>query len=191
MISYLRGKIIFRGDDFIILDVGGVGYRVFLSFKNIKNLENGQEVELFTSCFLRRDTLELYGFFSLEEMEFFELLNKISGIGPKASLSVTSLGTLDELKKAIEDNNEKFFEGIKGVGRKKIQKIILEIGGKIKNFGLSKKPSYSPEDKKLLEALLRLGFSRQEIKKVISEIPPHIKDFPDKVKFSLSKLSKH
>ena len=191
MISYLKGKIISQSDNFIILDVNGVGYKVFLSLKNIARLKQGQETELFTSCFLKRETIELYGFFSQNEMRFFELLNNISGIGPKASLAITSLGTIDELKEAIEHNNQKFFDGIKGVGKKKIQKIILEIGGEIKNFGMAKKSLYSDEEKKLFNTLLRLGFSSQEIRKVIKEIPNDINNFSEKVKFSLSKLSKH
>lgn len=191
MIAYLKGRVISRNDNFVVLDVNGVGYKVFLSPKNISQLKEGQERELFISCFLKRETIELYGFFSQDEMRFFELLNNISGIGPKASLAITSLGTLDELKEAIENNNQRFFDGIKGVGKKKIQKIILEIGGEIKNFGIPKKSSYSDDEKRLLNTLLRLGFSSQEIKKVIKDIPENIDNFSDKVKFALSKLSKH
>lgn len=191
MIAYLKGKIIFKGEKFVILDVNNVGYKVFISSKTLQDLEEGQELELFTSCLLKRETFEIYGFLSQEEMRLFELLNNIPGIGPKASLSITSLGTLDELKKAIEENNQNFFSGIKGVGKKKIQKIILEIGGQIKSFGLTKTSSYSDENKKLFDTLLRLGFPRQEIRKTLEEIPDDIKDFSAKVKFALSKLSKH
>lgn len=138
MISHLCGEIIFKGGKFIILDVGGVGFKVFLSQKTLLKIpQEGESLKVFCYLNVRENILDLYGFLDFEELELFEILEDISGVGPKMALEIASLGPLEKLKKAVEERDEKIFEGISGIGRKRTQAIILELSEKLKSFSSS------------------------------------------------------
>ena len=173
MIASLSGKIILKREKFIILDVGGVGFKVFLSRKALLKIPqegeslnpvrdyNGKKeaqreqiyngVKVFCYLNVRENILDLYGFLDFEELELFEIFEDIRGVGPKMALEIASLGPLEKLKKAIEERDEKIFEGISGIGRKRTQAIILELSGKLKSF-----PS-SPKKQAFLENETFLG----------------------------------
>lgn len=184
MISYLEGTTILKQDNFIILQAGGVGYKVFLSEKSLKATAKKEKLlKLFTFLRLREPTAELYGFLTFEELRLFEVLNDISGVGPKTALSLTSFGTLENLKRTLEKEDTQ----IKGLGKKKLQKLILELTGKIKE--LTESPlSQQKEKDEALEALLGLGFPAQKAKQALSRIPKEIQDAEAKIKEALKIL---
>ena len=184
MISYLKGKVIARGPDYIITETGGVGYKVHVAENRLSSYLPGQEVELYCYLHLKREvTMELYGVESPQALEVFETLNNISGIGPKAALSIASLGTMEQLRTAIEKGDANYFARIHGIGQKKIQKIILELTGKLKS--LDKQKNEKPEEKEAIEALVALGFSRKKAKATLSEISPEISPVEERVKQAL------
>jgi Holliday junction DNA helicase RuvA len=185
MINYLAGKVLIKEKNFILLEKNGIGFKVFLSEKNLEKIKKGEEIKLFCSLLIRGQNLELYGFLNIEQLKVFEALEKISGIGPKAALTIASLGSLEELKKAIENKDFKYFQKIKGIGRKKIQKIILEIGGKIEKIG----PSFLKQDQ-ALEALVSLGFTAKEAKEALSKVPEEIKELQERIKKALQILGR-
>ena len=169
MISYLKGLVIAKGSDYIILEAGGVGYKVFVGEKRITSFAPGQTAEVYCYLYLRKDeTLELYGMDSLESLELFETLKGISGIGPKASLAICSLGTRNLMQEAISKGNASYFSSVRGLGQKKIQKIILELTGKLQKLGKEKRA----EDQEAVEALLVLGFSRQRANEALAQLSP-------------------
>lgn len=182
MISYLQGKLILKKEKFVILDVNSVGYKVFLSKKSILNLPKINEtIKLFCFQDVKETALDLYGFFDYQELEFFEILNDIRGIGPKAAIELSSLGPLDKIKERILNQDEKLFSSIPGIGQKKAMAIILELTGKIKNIS---KEKISGGDE-VEAALLNLGFPKQKIKEVLSKISKDIKDPQEKIKEAL------
>lgn len=187
MIHFISGKIIGKEKDYIILDHNGVGFKIFLSEKNIEQLKEGQEAKIYTHLCVRNDKIELYGLLSQEELYLYQILERISGIGPKGALILASMGTLQDFQKAIQEGNLKFFEGIKGIGKKKIQKIILEIGGEIKE--LSKKENKTVNDE-ALKALISLGFTKTEAKEALESLPKEIRDTEEQIKEALKILSK-
>jgi len=188
MISYLSGKIILKKDKFVVLDVNNIGYKVFLSKKSILNLpEIGQNLKLFCFLDVKETALDLYGFLDYEELEFFEILNDIRGIGPKAAIELSSLGPLDEIKERILNQDEKLFSSIPGIGQKKAMSIILELTGKIKDFS---KEKVSKGDE-VEDALVGLGFSKQKIKEILSQISKDIKNPQEKIKTALKLLDNH
>lgn len=185
MISYLKGKIIFKGEKFIILDVSGVGYKVFLSPRTLNKIpQKGEILKVFCFLNVRENLLDLYGFLDFKELELFEILNDIPGIGPKAAITLASFGSLENLKKAIESQGSKFYQEVKGIGKKKIQKILLELTGKMKEF--NKSEAFQPDE--ALEALVSLGFSPKRAKEVLSKIPKEIEDPEQKIKDALKLL---
>jgi len=187
MISYLQGKIILKKEKFVVLDVNGVGYKVFLSKKSILSLpEIGQEIKLHAFLDVKENALNLYGFSTYEELEFFETLNDIRGIGPKAAIELSSLGPLDKIKERILNQDEKLFSSIPGIGQKKAMTIILELTGKIKNISKEK----TSEGDEIEDALLNLGFPKQKIKEVLSKVPKEIKDPQERIKEAFKILGK-
>lgn len=173
MISYLKGKVLAKTNDSIILQVDSLGYKVFLAKKNLDKLKEGDEAEFFCSLQIKRDeTLELFGVGSLGALQVFDLVRGISGIGPRAAMNIASLGTPDQLKKALEEGDETFFKGIHGLGPKKIKKILLELTGKLKT-GEQKE---EPKDKELVEAMASLGFPRSTAREALSKVPKEIEN---------------
>lgn len=187
MIAHLQGKIILKKEDFIILDVKGIGYKVYLSKRTLTKIpENEKFFKLFTFLYLREEKMELYGFLNFQELELFEILKGISGVGPKSALALSSFGSLEKLKEVLKSPDEEFFREVKGIGKKRIQKIILEITGKIKDF---KKEQISSKDE-ALEALKSLGISSQMAKTALLKVPKEIKDPENRVKEALKILGK-
>lgn len=186
MISYLSGTILLKAPDYIILEVGNVGYRVFLGEKVLEGLKEGSSFSIFCHLYLRKDeTLELYGLESPEHLRLFEMLNDVSGVGPKAALAMASLGSVEEFKKALAQQDEKFFSGIKGIGTKKVQKVILELTGKIER--MDKKTA--PEDQEALSALVSLGIPRQKARQALDSVEPALTT-EEKVKTALKNLKR-
>ncbi len=187
MIASLTGKITLKKDKFIILDVAGVGYKVFISKNSILNLpEIGQTIKLFTYLKVAETVLDLYGFITYDELEFFDILNDIRGVGPKASLEISALGSLDKIRDKILKQDEKIFAGIPGIGAKRASSIILELTGKIKTLGNQKFGSSSEEE----SALIQLGFSKQQARDALSQVSPDIKNPEDRIKIALKNIGK-
>lgn len=186
MISYLNGKIILKRDKFIILEVNNIGYKVFLSKKSILNLSGiGQELKLFCFQDVKETALDLYGFFNYEELEFFDILNDIRGIGPKVAIEISSLGPLEKLKDKIIHQDETIFQSVPGIGQKRAMTIILELTGKIKNISKQKISSGDEVE----DALVGLGFSRQKVKEILPQIPKSLGNTEERVKEGLKLLT--
>lgn len=184
MISYLNGRIILKKDKFVILEVNGVGYKVFLNNQTLLTLpEIGEIIKLYTYQNVKEEALDLYGFLSYEQLEFFEVLMDIRGVGPKSALDIAALGSLDKIKDRILKQDEKIFEGIPGIGSKKAMTIILELTGKIKMLGQKKGSSDEAEG-----ALMQLGFSKQQAKDALSRVSN--KDPEERIKLALKNLGR-
>ena len=188
MIAFLEGKIILKKEKFIILDVANIGYKVFLSKKTLSVLpETGEVLKVFCFHNIKEDASDLYGFLTYDELDFFEVLMDIHGVGPKAALEISVLGPLEKIKDRILAQDEKIFAGIPGIGLKKAQTIILELTGKIKLLsGVKSKGSADPAE----DALTQLGFSKQQAKEALDKVPPSVKDMEEKIKIALKSLGK-
>ncbi|MBU2635316.1 Holliday junction branch migration protein RuvA, partial [Patescibacteria group bacterium] len=188
MISYLNGKIIIKKDKFIILDVNGVGYKVFLSKKTLAKLpEIGEIVKVFCFLNVKENILDLYGFLNHKELEFFEILDNIRGVGPKAALEISSLGSLESIKQRILSKDETLFSEISGIGRKKAMTIILELTGKIKDISEEKKTKKTDEAE---QGLVSLGFTQQQAKDALAIASKNIKGSEERIKAALKVLGK-
>ena len=185
MIGHLEGKVIFKGERHVILDVGGVGYKIFVAAQDLKNLNQDGAAKLWTHLHVKEDALELYGFLNQTELEFFEMLISISGIGPKSALGVLSLAPVDTIKKAISSGDTSYLTKVSGIGRKTAGKIVLELKDKL-GFG---KTFYASdemkEDADILDALLSLGYSQRDAREMIQKIPKDIKGRELRLKDSL------
>lgn len=192
MISRLEGKIIFRGGRFLILDVNGVGYRIFVGPDVLtKTNNNSDRVKLWTHLHVREDSQELYGFLEYAELEFFEMLIQISGIGPKSALGVLSVASLDTLKRAISAGETSYLVKVSGIGKKIAEKIILELKDKLGKTGQDGYEGvFLKEEEDVLKALRTLGYSYQEARETLKNLPPSISGAQNRIKEALKTLGK-
>ncbi|NKQ39167.1 MAG: Holliday junction branch migration protein RuvA [Methanosarcinales archaeon] len=185
MISFIQGKVCDKTEKTVIIETGGIGYQVFCSPQTLEQLFKGREQKLFTHFCLSREKAELYGFLNIETLELFETLEGFSGVGPRTALILSCFGSLEKLKKTIEAKDNKFFTDIKGIGRKKLQKIVLELTGKIEELN---KQSREKNIDPVLATLISLGFSQQESQLAFSQIPTECVKTEEKIKKALEIL---
>ncbi len=187
MISYLSGKIILKKEKFIILETGGVGYKVFLSRQTTLKLpENLENIKVFCFHNIKEEASDLYGFMTYEELEFFEILMDIHGVGPKAALEISVLGPLEKMKDKILAGDVKMFQDIPNIGAKKAMTIILELTGKIKLLDSAKVRGGSDAE----DALMQLGFTRVQVRDALKIVDPKIKNTEERIKLALKSLGK-
>lgn len=187
MISSLEGKIAFRGERFVILEVGGIGYKVFVTPQLVKKLGQGSKHKLFTYLYQRETAIELYGFLNIAEVEIFEILNSVSGIGPKSALGVLSVAPIDTLKKAIASGETQYLTKVSGIGRKTAEKIVIELREK---FGKAVEGSQFKDEEDIFEALKALGYSASEVRQALQKIPENIIGTEKRIKEALKILGK-
>ena len=154
----------------------------------LARVEEGEEnVEVFCFLHIRKDeTIELYGVPSFAALKLFKAFRDVSGIGPKAAMLLSSLGTPEEIRKAIEQRNLTFFKGLKGIGEKKIQKVIVELTGKLENVETTRSAKLDDA----LESLVALGFSKSDAKETLSRISPEVTQTEQRVKEALRLLGR-
>ncbi len=179
MIATLRGEVTQIEDNAIILEVGGVGLRVFAPATLRTKLKTGEVVFLFTHLVVREDALTLYGFESQADRELFNILLGVDGVGPKVALSVLSTMTLDAVQRAVFADEAELLSRVPGVGKKTAQKMALHLKDKLKpTDALAKVAAMSDKDSEVLAALTALGYSVVEAQAAIQAIA---KDAPDDV----------
>lgn len=188
MISHINGKVIHRNDKFLVIDVGGVGYKIFGTGELISMTKEGQEVSVWTYLAVRENAMDLYGFKNKEESDFFELLITVSGIGPKTALNILNLAAISSLRKAIATGETAHLTKVSGIGKKMADKIVLELKGKL--IASEETTHGIKEEVDALEALKSLGYSHKEARDALKEIDPDIKETGAKVKATLKILGR-
>ncbi len=176
MISYLKGTLAFTLFDSAIVDVGGVGYQVYMSAKDLSRLpETGQTVHVLTRMQMRDDAPLLYGFISQEEKHLFERLISVSGVGPKVALAVLSTYEPSEMVAAISSQDIAAIQHVPGIGKKMASRIILELKESLEGDMtalLSSKTVRAVDTKKgVVEALLSMGFTSTETEVALKGAP--------------------
>jgi Holliday junction DNA helicase RuvA len=191
MISLLRGHIIETGKRHVVLDIHGVGYKVYVTEDALHSMKIGTETTLWTYLAVREDALDLYGFTSQKEKSFFELLISISGIGPKGALNILSLVSVDTLTNSIRSGSVAHLVKVSGIGRKTAEKIVLELKDKLGGMESGGEMSAGmSSDMDAIEALRALGYDADEAREALKKIDPEISDTGKKVKAALKELGK-
>ncbi|MBI2003049.1 MAG: Holliday junction branch migration protein RuvA [Candidatus Wildermuthbacteria bacterium] len=162
----------------------GVGFKVFVSERTGRELGGDETIRLFCHLRIRQEeAIDLYGFLNQETLEFFEVLLSVQGIGPKAALTICSLGSTQELSKAIQEGDEAFFSRVKGIGQKRVKKIILELSGKL----IESSGAPGAKDEEAVGTLVSLGFTRQEAVRSLADVESNL-DAKEKIKLALRNL---
>jgi Holliday junction DNA helicase RuvA len=175
MIAFLVGKVTEQLDDMIGLDVGGVGYGLWVPQEDWAHLAIGSEVKLYVYEHIREQNHDLFGFTSISTKKLFEQLLSVNGVGPKMALAVLSVGLVDEVRLAIAEGNVKFLQAASGVGKKVAERIVVDLKDKV---GLDPNPKATTflgvpainRFDEALEALVSLGFSAQHATEALTGI---------------------
>ena len=170
MISYLSGNIIFSNDRFVVLDVNGVGYKVYTTPDTMRKAQRSVGGASFhTHLAVRENALDLFGFFDRQELEFFELLLTVSGIGPKTALGIMSIAPTEVILTAISKNDAGYLTKTSGVGTKNAQKIVMELKGKTEGFTFNEEDR-TPEETDAVDALQALGYTLKESREALKNV---------------------
>lgn len=188
MIALLKGTIETNTDKYVILDVNGIGYKVYISGNTFKNLpKKGEKIKLYTHLYVRENIMELYGFLNQEELEIFELLISIPGIGPKGALSVLTVVSIETLKRAIANEESAVLTKVSGIGRKMAEKIVLELKNKIGEEFIGEKTS---DDNEAIDALISLGYKLRDAREALKRVPKEVEGVENRVREALKLLGK-
>ncbi len=191
MITLLDGQIELKGEKFAVVNVAGVGYKVFAGLETLQKIpEKGGSVKLWTYQHVRENAIDLYGFLHFAELELFETLLNVPGIGPKGGLGVLNIAPVDTLKKAIASGDISYLTRVSGIGRKTAEKIVLELKEKMSGRGVTVEAPELKEEADVLEALVSLGYSPREVREALAQIPPEIVSVEKRVKEVLRKMGR-
>lgn len=189
MIAKLKGKIEYARDNYAVIDVNNVGYKVYLSTYTFGKVAAMKDAELFIHTYVREDTLALYGFLALEELEMFELLISISGIGPKAASGILSIATPKTIKTAILNEDPSILTKVSGIGKKTAERVILELKNKVADISTGEKEDVAI-DSDAIEALVSMGYTASEARDALKAVPADVKDVGQRVKMALRAIGK-
>lgn len=190
MIASLEGIIKLKGPNFLIVQTGGVGYKVYTPLDLITGATVNKPLSLFTYTHVRDDCLDLYGFTDWENLSLFELFLSVSGVGPKLALSIFSAGKLNNIKDAIVKGDVSFFTSIPRLGTKNAQKIIIELRSKLGSLGDLDLSAETGETKEIIDALKSFGFSPGEAKEAFKSIKDFDGNTSDKIRQALKFLGR-
>lgn len=191
MISSLKGEISRIGNNFVEIEVHDVGYLVWCGLNFLKRRTVGEKMKIYTYQSVSETDVSLFGFETIDEVNLFKMLISVSGVGPKTGAQIMGQTTSDEIIKAIGAADVKFFEKIKGIGKKSAQRIIIDLKSKIGGLGeldLTQDDSKNEDESDIVMSLKQLGFDRKEIEKVVKKMPSNLEIIEDQLAWCLQNL---
>lgn len=201
MFAYIRGKLEYKHSDYLVVEAGGVGYKIFTANTAIQSAGAvGSDIKVYTCLYVREDVMSLYGFLTPEELSMFELLISVSGVGPKAAVSLISALSPSKFSLAVITGDVKSLTRAQGIGNKMAQRVILELKDKIKKNQMALPDGDTVfadgaerEDSRVAEAisaLMVLGYTALEASKAVSAVYSDDMDLESIVRNSLKGLAK-
>lgn len=191
MIINLTGTIIFNEENYVIFDVSGVGYKVYMPNDTIRTATKtgtDNKITIWTHHAIRENAMDLYGFLTKEDLNFFELLISISGIGPKTAIGILNVATTETLISAVSTGDTSYLTKVSGIGAKNAQKIVLELKNKVAK--VEQTPTGIREEIDVIEALRALGYSSREASDALKQVGEEVKGTGERVKMALKILNK-
>lgn len=189
MIALITGKVVDGDARSLIVDVGGVGYKIFTTAGMLER-ERGQVATFWTYLAVRDDALDLYGFGEKTEREMFELLLGVSGIGPKTALAILNAANPATIKKAVAGDDPAYLHKVSGISRKHAEKIVLDLKDKFLGLDDVDTPE-ALEASDALEALTALGYAERDAREALKKVPADVGDVAERIRAALKMLSKN
>ncbi len=201
MIGYVKGEVAAVYDDRIVLEVGGIGYNIFMPASSLEHIEGlGADIKVYTYLLVREDALLLYGFLTKDDLELYKLLISVNGIGPKGALALLSVMSADDLRFAIMSGDSKTIGKAPGIGPKTAQRVIIDLKDKIDihtdlsaalsaGRGQDTEGASSGAKEEAAEALIALGYSRSDAYRAVKTIDNDNDDVEQILKLALANIS--
>lgn len=189
MIGLLEGKVELVRENWAIINVQGVGYRVNIGSGLASKLHIEESIKVYTYTQVREDILALFAFPSVEELEFFEQLISVSGIGPKAALGILSAASVDKIKSSIINQDPTLISSVSGIGKKTAEKVVIELKNKV-GAAVSYFDTAGNKTEEVYEALMQLGFKANEARDALAGLPEDCKTTEERLKYCLGSMSK-
>lgn len=191
MIYSLSGKLIVKKPQMVVIEVAGIGFKVFASPSTLKKLpKSGSKTRLFCYTCVNREGIDLYGFLTEKELEIFETFISINSVGPKAALKVLGAMNVDRLLSVIEHGRTDLLTKAAGVGRKKAARIVFEMQGRLKEGKSRELISLMEASAELTAVLKELGYKQKDIQAIIQKIPDKAQKIDEKLRAALKLLSR-
>ena len=192
MIAHLSGTVLFAGDRFVVIETSGVGYKVRVATDTLQALRKiaDKKASLWIYTSVREDALDLYGFQNQTELEFFEMLISVSGIGPKGALGILNVAPVDHLKEAIAMGDTAALTKVSGIGSKSAQKIILELRDKLGGHESETGSTMLGDERDAIEGLVALGYAERSAREALKKVSADIKGTGARIKNALKQLGK-
>ena len=194
MIAFLRGTILQKGQNFVILEAGNIGYQVFVNATICAELERGGAAEFFIHHHISDTAQDLYGFRNFSELEFFKMLISVSGVGPKSALGVLATAAVEDVKTAIAHGDASLLKKVSGIGTKTAERIVLELRHKVGNLPLaagdaaSSLVSGGASDE--IDALISLGYSAMQAREALRGVDSAVTDSSERIRLALRGLGR-
>jgi len=189
MIGKLKGLVDYFGAGYLVLDVRGVGYKVLCNETTIGKASSQEELALFIFTNVKEDQLTLIGFETQNELELFELLISVSGVGPKAALNILNIASPDVVKTAIVNQDSSILTQVSGIGKKTAERLILELQNKVKNFSATVRKT-AQGDQDVIEALVSMGYNISEAREAAMNVQNESTDISERIKLALRSMKK-
>ena len=190
MLAYIKGKIKYKKQNYFVIDNSGLGYKVFVNNELLLKFNESEKVELYLYQHVKEDLLQLFGFESFEELELFELLISISGVGPKTALNVFMVADINDIKSAIVNEDASILKKVSGIGAKTAERIVLELKNKVSGNSINLKTKQEMnQDIEAIEALVSLGFSNSQAKDALNKVDKNTHDLGETIKKALQILN--
>ena len=194
MFAYIKGSLEIKTNNYVVIDVNGVGYKIFMSQKGIETLDEiGNIVKVYTYYYVREDNISLYGFTTNEELRMFELLLSVSGIGAKSAITMLSAISHSEFAISVISNDTSKLTKVPGIGNKTAARIILELKDKLKTEQAIEKDEKTEEvvskqeiNEEALAALQVLGYNKKEVEKILGKFDSSKMTVEEIIKAALS-----
>lgn len=189
MFYTLSGVVKIKRENFFVMNVGGFGMKVFAPRAVLQGLPAiGSEAEIFTSFKVKEDAFEIYGFLSEEELNFFEALIGVNGVGPKSALNIMNVDDIDKVIAAICEGKPELLTKASGVGKKTAERVVLELRGKLSHGSSKEVVGIMESDGDIVDALEGLGYTKFQAKSAIAKLDKSIKTIEDRIKAALKIL---
>ena len=189
MIAHIKGTVLSKEDQALIVDVGGLGYRIAVTDTINHKHPIGVPVALHLHYHLRENTAELYGFGESGELELFKLLLNVSGIGPKTALNVLNVCATDAIARAVGRGDASLLKQISGIGAKTAERIVMELKGKLR-IGSVLPGAYDVGDGEIIDALVGLGYAHAAARTALDALDPSVEGIEDRLRQCLQYLGK-
>ena len=191
MIGRIEGEIVAKDESSVIVNVNGVGYKIFLTDSLLADFldAHGQRATFWIYTSVRENALELFGFNNITDKLIFERLLSVSGIGPKTALNVLTIAPAETLKHAVDEEDSSLLTKVSGIGPKSAKKIVIELKGKLDDIQIEGASDAPSGDSEVLDALQALGYTIVQARNALREISPTITDSSERIRAALKHFS--